>query len=139
VFGYGAQDFLKIVFNVPTNTPKVSTKADIDLVFRFSAALGDNYTGAWLDPQTAVITIVDPSNSATETALMPGTLSVSVLSSAGLRSADRSSSAYTSSATVSGYWYPPPPIVSFQASNTGNNHRLVGKRGPQLERKFYSA
>ncbi|HSA98338.1 MAG TPA: hypothetical protein VLF17_04595 [Candidatus Nitrosotenuis sp.] len=59
VFSNG--DTLTIRFDESTNQPSVATKADIDRLFTFSQSIGDDYTGAWVQPNTMTITIVDAS------------------------------------------------------------------------------
>jgi hypothetical protein len=46
-----------VVLCQDTNTPPVSTKREIDILLHFSAKLGTNYTGRWLDRVRASATI----------------------------------------------------------------------------------
>lgn len=56
------KDTLTIAFSKNTNQVTATTKTNIDSLFTFSEALGDDYTGAWSDAATLVITVADPRN-----------------------------------------------------------------------------
>ena len=66
-------DTLTIAFDTPTDRCGGPTHGDrhmVDDIFRFSPALADDYTGAWLDEVTFVVTIVDARGSLASTDTM---------------------------------------------------------------------
>ena len=55
---FNAGDRLTITFDRLTDTPPVSTRYEIDRIFKFDPSIGTNYTGVWLNMKTVQITIV---------------------------------------------------------------------------------
>jgi hypothetical protein len=45
--GIGSSDTITLTFDTPTNSPSVSTKADLDKIILFSASLGNDYNAEW--------------------------------------------------------------------------------------------
>ncbi|MCP4441837.1 MAG: T9SS type A sorting domain-containing protein [Aureispira sp.] len=64
---YSLGDVFTLTFDVATNQTPIGTKAQLDAIFTFSQSLGTNYTGVWLSPTVAEITVTDPTNHATPT------------------------------------------------------------------------
>jgi len=59
---FGDFDTITIKFLEPTNTPPVTTKAEIDDLFIFSQSIGDDYTGVFTLNSTLVINVTDTAN-----------------------------------------------------------------------------
>lgn len=59
---YSLGDVFTLTFDVATNQTPIGTKAQLDAIFTFSQSLGTNYTGVWLSPTVAEITVIDPTN-----------------------------------------------------------------------------
>lgn len=61
---YSLGDVFTLTFDVVTNQTPIGTKAQVDAIFTFSENLGANYTGVWLSPLVAEITVINPVNHA---------------------------------------------------------------------------
>eukprot|EP00762_Andalucia_godoyi_P007997 ANDGO_03496.mRNA.1 hypothetical protein GUITHDRAFT_146346 len=72
----GRGDVLVACFDYPTNSPRISSKIEIDLLFAFSSSIGDDYAGLWTNASCAEIEIlISPVNST----FSPGLLSIFVI------------------------------------------------------------
>ena len=76
--GFGAGDTITFRFDVDTNQPQVTYKANLTQMFDFSASLGNDFTGVWFLANTLIITIVDPINAGALSATRVGALSATV-------------------------------------------------------------
>lgn len=86
----GAGDTLTVMFDREVTPISLANKEEVDAMFEFSAILGANYHGAWLDSRTAQIT-VDVAHSGSEAwshAVDVGSLRVTPKASAGLTALD---------------------------------------------------
>ncbi|PKM75735.1 MAG: hypothetical protein CVU90_16115, partial [Firmicutes bacterium HGW-Firmicutes-15] len=119
--GFGTGDTLTIIFNATTNKTTADIypdKAAVDAVLSFSASFGTEYSGAWTDNTTLVITSVNPAGSAFD---VGGT--VTILAGAGIKTIDGLSAASTSvsGASLGTFDLPPAPIiVSVVAAEAGS-------------------
>jgi len=90
---YSNNDELTITFDIPTNTPPVNSRADIDYLLYFSESLGLDYTGTWLNSQTLRITVLNTTSSSPP---VVGVTRVTVLQQGNLTRSDGTSIASTS-------------------------------------------
>ena len=102
--GLDKGDILHLKFDQPTNMPPVFTKADLDVLFTFSASLGSNYTGTWTSLSSVVITVTNTSGAGVDVAVGIGNLTVQVNAAAQLQSADLASPNSNSLLHVTGSW-----------------------------------
>ncbi len=111
-------DTITVVFAESTNQPAGAIKTEIDNLFTFSQNLGVNYTGAWPNSSSLVITIVD-SSGATPPAI--GQLTITVKSGGNLTNTAGTSLGSTAiSPVLAGNWgtfvatptLTPTPVVS---------------------------
>ena len=59
--GWSRYDVLRVHMDLPTNRGgREGGKAFVDTLLSFSHALGDDYSGTWLDESVFVVTILDP-------------------------------------------------------------------------------
>ena len=122
---FGAGDTITVIFSVPTNTPAIATKLELDSVFTFqengaTAILGIDYTGFFIDPSTLIITIVDPA-SATLSEDSIDAFTMTVKPEADLRKQGNVSLASTPTSpqlTGSFGFKEGPSILSIEASNS---------------------
>ena len=121
--GLSNGDRITFSFNKDTNSPAVGTKADVDKLLSFSAALGTAYTGSWTDASTLAITVTDVTGAASPASTRVGQLTATFASDRGvmLKSADSSSVAVTSTVTLIGTWgaLAAPAVTSVVAAATG--------------------
>lgn len=116
VFGNG--DEILVTFSEPTNSPAVSTRAELNILFDFSHPLGTNYIGTWEDSSTLIITIVDSSG-----ALPPpriGVFQITVRPQGNLLNGEETSlPSQSTSPPLEGNWgtLPGPSIVKIVASD----------------------
>lgn len=124
--GLDSIDFLLVVFNIDTNAPTISGRAAVDTTFAFSATLGTDYTGEWLNPSVAKITIIDPAGASGPAALRAGHFTISVLASAGVVAAEGNSGIAKGSATIRGLWGSeiPPELTSVTLVDGSNSPGL---------------
>jgi hypothetical protein len=99
--GLSNGDNLTLYFSYATNTPDVTTKADLDQLIDFEDySLGTDYTGLWSDNQTLAIRVVDATNG---NLVIGGNLGI--LESGNLQSINGSSSNVdTSKIEILGSW-----------------------------------
>ncbi|MCH2045649.1 MAG: hypothetical protein MK212_16150, partial [Saprospiraceae bacterium] len=81
---YSLGDVFTLTFDLATNQAAINTKAEIDAIFAFSENLGANYTGSWLSPTVAEITITSTANHAAPSI---GSTTVDVLAASSLMDA----------------------------------------------------
>lgn len=99
--GYlSVNDVITFTFDVPTNTPAVATKAQIDALMTFSQALGSNYSGVWTTNQILVITILNVGGNGNPE---PGTTTVS-LTAGGIRDITNAFNAVSGPFILTGNW-----------------------------------
>ena len=83
--GLSAGDVLMIQFDQPTNQPPINSAEEIYDVIRFSASIGNNLKGEWIDEKNIKITVLDPSGSADPALTAPQTLNLTIIGSGSLR------------------------------------------------------
>ena len=121
-------DFVLVVFNVETSTPALTNRTLVDRVFGFSASIGTDYAGVWLNPSVAKITILDATGAASAAFVRAGTLLVQVIEGAGLTTRTGDSGSSLSAAALLGLWGSelPPELVAVTASNGNNGTGVAG-------------
>ncbi len=123
--GLGVGDSLVLRFDTPCTQLNITTKEEIDAVFKFSSALGTNYTGMWeLDGMFAFTgltitvtsvefdTLMAPNGAADTLGAAVGALRVTVRRSAGMRSLDESTPPSNATTLVAhGTWGDVPNVT----------------------------
>eukprot|EP00163_Fabomonas_tropica_P011118 TRINITY_DN2164_c0_g1_i2.p1 TRINITY_DN2164_c0_g1~~TRINITY_DN2164_c0_g1_i2.p1 ORF type:complete len:1432 (+),score=338.63 TRINITY_DN2164_c0_g1_i2:411-4706(+) len=122
---FSGNDTLTITWSELTNTPPVATKGQLDALFAFSNSLGDDYTGAWTDLKTLVITMVDVSNAGDTT--ISG-MTVTAQAGGNLRNLRGDSQPSESSQAFSGDWgnNNAPAISGFVANDPDDADTVYG-------------
>jgi hypothetical protein len=117
-------DALTISFDMDTNEVAVATKADIDGLVAFAAELlGADYTGAWSDPATLVITVVDAAGGTLD---IGDAVSIRADGTNDLKNAAGDSVSSMSTGVVTGDWgVPAPSIVSITADDPGDGDDVL--------------
>ncbi|CAE7875476.1 unnamed protein product, partial [Symbiodinium sp. KB8] len=124
--GLSVGDNLRVTFDIPTNTPSLSSKGLVDNVFQFSSPLGSDYDGYWATDTEAVINITDPTGN-TPAYSRVGALYLRVRSTGGLKSQDGSSDASVAVGYLDfGSWgeHIPPAVTTATASDSGNQEGI---------------
>src|SRR5690606_4042508 len=115
---YGNGDTITVIFNQATNRPGGSflTRNDLLTLFDFSQSLGADFSGAWTDASTLVITVVDASGA---TPPQIGVLVITAISNLLKNQAGTSLPSTSTSPPIVGNWglLPGPSIVSIVASD----------------------
>ncbi len=121
--GIGAGDTLVLRFDNPCKQLPVTTKANLDALFNFSAPLGLDYTGAWVTSgwfkqSSVLITITQGLPAGTNAAgAAVGVLGVAVRPSAGLTSLDSTTAASNTSTLIAyGTWGDAPTATVIMRS-----------------------
>ena len=122
--GYGPGDTLSLSFSLPTNRDSSSpSRAYVDSLFAFSPQFGDDYSGAWADDSTFLITVLAVGTNAPE-------LGEAVASVRGVvRDAARQRPPATNSSVVLGGNYgrtDAPRLVSFVADDPTDRDSVYG-------------
>ena len=121
---YGAGDTLTLSFSLPTNRDSASPQRSyVDSLFAFSPQFGDDYSGAWDDDSTFVITVLSVGNNAPE--LGEATASVRGV----VFDSSRQRPQATNTSTVLGGNYgrtDAPQLVSFVADDPTDRDSVFG-------------
>ena len=125
---FGTEDRLTITFDMDTNTPPVSSKAELDALLSFSSSLGTAYSGVWSDASTLAITISNATGGNPQVGLFTAT----VKAAGGLKNAAESSAVCTATSPVlTGNWGggSAPPWTTVPASATMDEDATLSLAG----------
>eukprot|EP00163_Fabomonas_tropica_P011415 TRINITY_DN220_c0_g1_i1.p1 TRINITY_DN220_c0_g1~~TRINITY_DN220_c0_g1_i1.p1 ORF type:complete len:1921 (+),score=416.50 TRINITY_DN220_c0_g1_i1:286-5763(+) len=109
-------DTLQIYFSEATNTPTVTSKADIDGLFAFTKSLGAAYTGTWTNSSLVTITLTN----VTTADVAIGNTVVRVIGDIRNSIGDSVPSIFTSPQLTGDFGRLPPQFTSFLADDPDN-------------------